>query len=68
MQNRNRQFTCRPCKEQSNWEIENPEGEVMERHYPTRQQCLEAALRYAEEYGCDLHICNTGCKEHKRHY
>ena len=64
----NRQITCRHCKEENNWEIEMPEGRVLDRHYPNRQECLEAGLRYAEEYGCDLHLCNCDRKENKRMY
>ncbi len=60
-----RQITCRPCKEENNWEIETPEGEVLDQHYPNRQACLEAGLRYCEEYGCDLHVC-TCSHENKR--
>lgn len=68
MYSRNRQITCRPCKEENNWEIETPEGNVLDRHYHSRQECLEAGLRYAEEYGCDLHVCGCSCHKERRMY
>lgn len=46
--------TCRPCKEQHNWEIETPDGEVLNRHYATKEACVRAGKEYAQEYGCEL--------------
>ncbi len=62
-----RKVTCRPCKEQHNWEIESPEGEVLKEHYNTREECLKAGLKYAEECGCDLCVCSS-CKDDNHYY
>lgn len=51
-----RKVTCRPCKEQNNWEIETPDGEVLEEHYQTKNECVCAGREIAEEYGCELYI------------
>lgn len=65
-----RKVTCRHCQEKNNWEIETPNGEVLEKHYPNKEECLKAGLRYAEECGCDLCICSS-CENdqscHKRY-
>ncbi len=45
---------CRPCKEQDNWEIQTPNGKVQSKHYSTKQECMKAARKMAEEYACDL--------------
>lgn len=50
--------TCRPCKEEKNWEIEGPDGTVYSKHYQTKAECVKAGRKYAEEFGCDLQIEN----------
>ena len=35
-------ITCRPCKEQHNWEIEDQYGEVLDKHYNTKESCVKA--------------------------
>ena len=57
--------TCRPCKEKDNWEIEAPDGTVLKKHYSTREECLKAGLKYAEECGCDMCICTLEKKKEK---
>lgn len=47
---------CRPCKEENNWEIQGPDGQVKKRHYQTRQECVQAGDKMATEYGCDLTV------------
>lgn len=49
---------CRPCKEANNWEIQGPDGEVFTKHYKTKEECVKAARKYAEEYSLDLQIEN----------
>ncbi len=60
-----REVTCRRCKEENNWEIESPDGKVMSKHYPSKEECLQAGLKYAEEYGCDLHLCCCKCNNYE---
>ena len=50
-------ITCRPCKEENNWEIENQYGEVLEKHYQTRKECVDAGNKMAEECSCELCDC-----------
>lgn len=56
-------ITCRPCKEENNWEIENQYGEVLEKHYASKQSCVEAGERLANECGCELDVCDHCCEE-----
>ncbi len=51
-------ITCRPCKEQNNWEIEDQHGQVLEKHYSTKSACVCAGEKLAEEYGCELCVCD----------
>lgn len=50
-------ITCRPCKEQNNWEREDQYGEVLDQHYSTKESCVKAGERIATECGCELCIC-----------
>ena len=43
--------TCRPCKEENNWEIEAPNGKVLSKHYNTKSECVKAGRQYAAECG-----------------
>ena len=54
--NSNRKVTCRPCKEEHNWEIETPDGQVLPHHYQTKRDCVCAGRELAEEYGCELDV------------
>lgn len=45
---------CRPCKEENNWEIVDPNGHVYSKHYQTKSECVRQARKYAEEFGCEL--------------
>ena len=47
-------ITCRPCKEQNNWEIENQYGTVLEKNYNTKSECVKAGQRMAAEFGAEL--------------
>ena len=48
-------ITCRQCKENpSTWEIEDQNGQVQQKHYKTKQECVKAANQMCEEYGLDL--------------
>ena len=55
-------ITCRPCKEQNNWEIEDQTGKVLDKHYSTRKECVTAGNKMAEECGCELYVCPK-CKQ-----
>lgn len=51
--------TCRPCKEENNWEnweIEAPNGKVLSKHYNTKSECVKAGRQYAAECGATLYI------------
>lgn len=54
MRKSNNKVTCRPCKEENNWEIETPSGKVLSKHYSTKSECVKAARQYAQEYGYEL--------------
>lgn len=64
MKNKNK-VTCRPCKEEKNWEIEGPDGKVYAKHYQTKAECVKAGRQYAAEFGCDLQIENLNNKTKK---
>ena len=49
---------CRPCKEQNNWEIEEPNGKVSKTHYNTRAACVKAGKSMSQEFGCELVVEN----------
>ncbi len=50
----NKNVVCRPCKEQNNWEIKQPNGQVSKTHYYSKQACVNAGRKMAEEFGCEL--------------
>jgi len=52
--------TCRPCKEQNNWEIEDENGVVQSKHYQTKAECVSAGQKIAEECGCELCVEDQG--------
>ena len=49
-------ITCRPCKEQNNWEIENQYGVVEKKHYSTKEECVKAGRKMAAECGAELDV------------
>lgn len=53
-----KKVTCRPCKEQNNREIEDPNGHVQSKHYADKQSCVKAGEKLAEECGCELCVCD----------
>lgn len=53
-QNYREKVVCRPCKEENNWEIVEPNGQVQARHYQSKSECVRQARKYAEEFGLDL--------------
>ncbi len=52
----NKKVIARPCKEQGNWEIQDPNGNVMQKHYYTKEACVTAASNLANEFGCELQV------------
>lgn len=53
-----KKITCRPCKEQNNWEIVDQNGNVKEHHYQTKASCVRAGEKLAQECGCELCVCD----------
>ncbi len=51
---KNSKVICRPCKEQNNWEIQGPDGKVLDKHFATRFECVKEGERLAMECGCEL--------------
>lgn len=51
-----RKVVCRPCKEEDNWEIEMPNGEVMKKHFQNKFECVAKGRELAEEYGVELDV------------
>ena len=52
--NRKEKVVCRPCKEQNNWEIMDPNGHVYSKQNQTKAECVKQGRKYAEEFGCEL--------------
>ena len=38
MKSTQKKVTCRPCKEENNWEIETPGGKVLPNHFSTKKE------------------------------
>lgn len=51
-----KKITCRPCKEQNNWEIEDQNGNVLNKHYQSKAECIKAGEKMACECGCPLTV------------
>ena len=58
--------TCRPCKEQNNWEIESPTGKVLTKHYNTKSECVKAGKAYAQEFGYELVVEEKSSKSNNK--
>lgn len=53
----NKKITCRPCKERPGiWEIQDQYGQVQNRHYASKGECITKATEMACECGCELCI------------
>ena len=52
--NKSKKVVCRPCKEENNWEIMEPNGQVQTKHYKTKNECVKQARKYAQEFACEL--------------
>lgn len=60
----NNKITARPCKERPNtWEIEDENGNVLPRHYKTKEECMEAAEEICKECGCGLKVDNKPARD-----
>lgn len=53
-QSKKDKVVCRPCKEENNWEIMEPNGQVQAKHYQSKSECVKQARKYAEEFGYEL--------------
>lgn len=58
MKNTQKKVTCRPCKEENNWEIETPGGKVLPNHFSTKAEAVRVGKKYAMEAGAELEILN----------
>lgn len=55
----NKKVTVRPCKEQAGkWEIQEPSGQVMSKHFNSKEECVSEARRMAYEFGLDVCVEN----------
>jgi len=53
-----KKVTCRPCKEQNNWEVETPGGKVLPNHFATKAEAVRVGKQYAMEAGAELEVVN----------
>lgn len=53
-----KKVTCRPCKEENNWEVETPNGKVLPNHFQTKKEAVAVGRKYAMEAGAELEILN----------
>lgn len=60
-----KKVTCRPCKEQNNWEIETPGGKVLPNHFDTKAEAVRVGKKYAMEAGAELEILNKTSTQSK---
>lgn len=58
MKNTQKKVTCRPCKEENNWEIETPGGKVLPNHFSTKAEAVRVGKKYVMEAGAELEILN----------
>jgi len=58
MKNTQKKVTCRPCKEENNWEIETPGGKVLPNHFSTKAEAVKVGKKYAMEAGAELEVLN----------
>lgn len=49
-------ITCRPCKEEPNWEIEDQYGVVLDTHYAKKEDCVKEGKKLAKKCGCNLTV------------
>ncbi len=61
----NKNVICRPCKEENNWEIQQPNGVVSKTHYYSKNACVKAGEKMAEEYACELVVTDEKCNTNK---
>ena len=52
--NQTQKVVCRPCKEENNWEIMEPNGHVQAKHYQNKTEAVKHARQYAQEFGYEL--------------
>ena len=52
--NQSQKVVCRPCKEENNWEIMEPNGQVQAKHYQNKSECVKKAREYCQEFGYEL--------------
>lgn len=57
--NQSQKVVCRPCKEENNWEIMEPNGHVQAKHYQSKNECVKKARQYAQEFGYELVVEDT---------
>ena len=53
-----KKVTCRPCKEENNWEVETPGGKVLPNHFSTKAEAVRVGRKSAQEAGAELEVLN----------
>ena len=53
-----KKVTCRPCKEENNWEVETPGGKVLPNHFSTKAEAVRVGNKNAQEAGAELEVLN----------
>lgn len=61
-----KKVTCRPCKEENNWEVETPGGKVLPNHFSTKAEAVRVGKKYAQEAGAELEVLNKTQKNKKQ--
>ena len=66
MKSTQKKVTCRPCKEENNWEIETPGGKVLPNHFSTKKEAVQVGRKYAMEAGAEFEVLNKTQTQHKQ--
>lgn len=66
MKNTQKKVTCRPCKEENNWEIETPGGKVLPNHFSTKAEAVRVGKKYAMEAGAEFEVLNKTQTQNKQ--
>lgn len=66
MKNTQKKVTCRPCKEENNWEIETPGGKVLPNQFFTKAEAMRVGKKYAMEAGAEFEVLNKTQTQHKQ--
>ncbi len=56
-----KKITCKYCSKENNWEIKDQNGNILNKHYSSKEKCIKDAKKLANECGCELCICEDTC-------